>query len=84
MQPLLIIAELDVPHNILSGVFPSRIYGTMNTFVLQSRKERLRHRIVVTDTGSADGLADIVCFEERRELVGSVITATVRIKPNSV
>ena len=60
----------------------SRILGTVNSLVLQCSEERLRHRIVIAYPGTADGLAEAMRFQRRRELAGCVIAAAVGVKEN--
>ena len=79
-----IIPEFDVPNNVTVRMFASRILGTVNPLVLQCSEEGLGHRIVVADPGAADGLAEAMLLQGRRELAGCVIAAAVGVKPNSV
>src|SRR5207253_7927825 len=51
-----IVPEFDVPHNVAARMLAGRILGTVDTLVLQRGEERLRHGIVVTYPGAADGL----------------------------
>src|SRR4030088_1682893 len=44
---------LDVSHSVTARVLTSRILGAVNALVFQRREERLGHRIVVTDPGTA-------------------------------
>jgi hypothetical protein len=54
-----IIEDLDVPHNVPRGVFPTRINGAMNTLVLQGPKERLGQSIIEADSGPAQRLPQV-------------------------
>src|SRR5258708_10656777 len=58
----------------------SRILGTVNPLVLQCREERLRHRVIVAYPGAANGLAEVMLLQRRRELAGWVIAAAVGVK----
>jgi hypothetical protein len=56
----------------------------MNPLVLQCSEERFGHCIVIADPGAADGLAEVMPLQRRRELAGCVIAAAIGVKPNSV
>ena len=75
-----IVPEFDVPHNVTARVLTSRILGAVNALVLQSSEERLRHRIVVTDPGAADGLPEVMHLQRLSELAGRVVAAAVRME----
>ena len=51
-----IVSDFYVTRNVVHGVFPGRILGAINAFVLQCREERLGHRIVIADSGAAGGV----------------------------
>jgi hypothetical protein len=84
MPTFRIVPEFDVPHNVTARVLTGRILGAVNALVLQCREERLGHRIVVTDPGTADRVPEAVFLQRRRELAGSVIAAAIAVKPISV
>jgi len=75
-----IVPEFDVPHHVPARVLLGRVLGPVDALVLQRGEERLRHSIVVTDAGAADGLADIMPFQRRRELARRVIAAAVGVE----
>jgi len=78
-----IVPEFNIPHNVTARVLPGRILGPVNALVLQRREERLGHRIVVTDPGTAYGLPEAVLLQRRGELAGRVIAAAIGVK-NSI
>src|SRR4029077_14589530 len=45
----------------------------LDTFVLKSGEERLRHSIVVTYPGAADGLPEVMYLQRPGELTGRVV-----------
>src|SRR5665647_3607235 len=54
VEPALIVTQFDPSSNIFDGPVSCRIAGPVDTFLLESRIERLRPRIVITDTGPSD------------------------------
>src|SRR5487761_338353 len=84
MKTPLIIAELDVPGNILPGFLPRRVNRPVHPLDFQCSIERLSERIVIADTGPAYRLADPEPRESHSELARSVIAAAVRVKDRTV
>ena len=78
-----IVPEFDVPHNVAARMLAGRILGAVDTLVLQRGEERLRHGIVVTYPGAADGLPEVMYLQRPGELTGRVVTAAVRME-NSI
>src|SRR5271169_3966683 len=62
----------------------SRILGTVDTLVLKRSEERLRHRIVIADPGTADGLPEVMYLQRPGELTGRVVTAAVRMENSTL
>ena len=79
MDTTTVVSELDVPGDITSGMFTGRILRAMHTLNLQHSEERLRHRIIETDTGPPDRLDDLQRFERVSELLGRVVTSAIRM-----
>ena len=52
----------------------------MNTLVLQCREERFGHRVIVTDSGAADRLAQPELVEVAGELVGGVVATAIGVE----
>src|SRR5271168_215552 len=57
-----------------------RILGAVDTLVLKCGEERLRHSIIVTYPGAADGLPEVMHLQRPGELTGRVIAAAVRME----
>jgi hypothetical protein len=60
VEPFGIVAEFDVAYHILSCLVSGGIYGAIDPFNFQSGIKRFRERVIVTDTGSADGASNTV------------------------
>ena len=75
-----IVPKFDVPYNVTARVLTSRILGAVNALVLQRREERLGHRIVVTDPGTAYRLPEAVLLQRHGELAGRVVAAAIGVK----
>src|SRR5665647_3649899 len=58
VEPFLIVTQFDPSSNIFDGPVACWIAGPVDTFLLESRIERLRPRIVITDAGAAHGADD--------------------------
>src|SRR5204862_8064572 len=80
VKPCPIIAQLDVPHNVLPCFLPGRVNGTVDPLDFQGCIERFRQGIVKADPSPADGLADPEPLQDSRELSRSVIAAAVGMK----
>src|SRR6478752_9391889 len=61
-----------------------RVLGAVDTLVLKRGEERLRHRIVVTYPGAADGLPEVMYLQRPGELTGRVVAATVRMENSTL
>src|SRR6185312_10139724 len=55
-----------------------------DTLVLKSGEERLRHSIVVTYPGAADGLPEAMYLQRPGELTGRVVAPSVRMKNSTL
>jgi hypothetical protein len=75
-----IVAQLDVPRNILKRLLPCRVSCAVDALNFQRRIERFGQAVVEAYPGPADGLADPEPSQDRRELARSVIAAAVRMK----
>src|SRR5580704_10622664 len=84
MKTPLIIAEFDVPGNILPGFLSRRVNRPVDPLYFQRCIERLSERIVIADAGPAYRLADSQPGENRSELGRSVIAAAVRVKDRAL
>jgi hypothetical protein len=78
VETLSIVAEFDIPDNILSGVFASRVDGTVDPFDFHGGIERFCESVVETHTG---GPTD--CRMLRR-IAGVANAALVYCVPRSV
>jgi hypothetical protein len=78
------MAELDPPRNIIHGGLTGPIGGPVDELVLQRPVHRFRQGVIVAYPGPPDGSLDAEFSEFFTELGGGVVTAAVRIKPNSV
>src|SRR5258708_4341174 len=58
----------------------SRILGAVDALVLKRSKERLGHRIIVTYSGMADGLPEVISLQRPGELTGRVVAAAIRME----
>jgi hypothetical protein len=72
METLGIVSQLDVARNIVHGVLPGRIRGTVDSLGFQGREERLGHGIVVTNSGAANGLPYVQTTQCCGELGGRI------------
>jgi hypothetical protein len=84
VQTLGIIAELDVPRYVRTGVFACRIHGAVDPFHLQRRIERLRLRVIETRSGATDRAADVEVVGGAGERFAGVLGSAIGIKQNSV
>ena len=80
METLPIIADLDVPGNVLPCFLSRRVRGSIHPLDLNRRVKRFRQRIIETDPGTPDRLADPQVLEHAGELGRGVITPAVRVE----
>ena len=74
MQTRTIIAEFDVPRNILLRLLARRVNRPVNTLDLHRRVERLGQGVIEADSRPPDGLPDPEVFQDRGELRRGIIT----------
>src|ERR1700730_17211294 len=79
-----IVPEFDIPHNVAARMLTGRILGAVDTLVLKRGEERLRHSIVVTYPGAADGLLEVMYLQRPGELTGRVVAAAVRMENSTL
>jgi len=84
VQPSSIVAQLDVASNVTSGMLTSRVLRAVHQLVLQDRKERSRHSIVVADTGASHRLGQPGRGERGGELNRRVVAASIRVEHRPV
>ena len=84
VRALTIVVDFDVLENRLSHCARSGPGVQMDELLLNRRVERFRHGIVVTNAGVADRRNDAVRQRENTEVDTRILTAAIRIKPNSV
>jgi len=72
-----IIAELDVPRNILLRLLPCRVNRPVNALDLHRSIERLGQGVIEADPRPPDGLPDPEAFQDRSELRRGVITPAI-------
>jgi hypothetical protein len=84
MKTSLIVAEFDVPGNILSRLLSRRVSCPVNTLDFQRGIERFRQAVVETYPGAAHSLADPQPVQDSSELAGSVIAAAAGMKNSPV
>ncbi len=80
MQTLVIVSQFYVGGGIRNRLFSRGVDHTVYTFILQCAEEGFRHRVVVTNTGASDGLADAEHSQSVRELGGHVVTTTIQVE----
>src|SRR5450759_990341 len=80
VEPFLIVTQFDPSGNIFDGPVACWIAGPVDTFLLESRIERLRPRIVITDTGPPDRSNDADLPSVGGELGRSVLGSAVGMK----
>src|SRR6266436_5098555 len=80
VKTLSIIADLDVPRNILACFLPRRVDGPVHALDLNRRVERFGQRIIEADTRPPDGLADSQAIQHARELRRGVITPAIGVE----
>src|SRR5215467_8938831 len=79
-----IVADLDVPGNILLRFLPRRVDGTVDPLDLHRRIERLGESIVEAYAGPANGLPDAQALKNGGELGRGVVAAPVRMKNSTL
>ena len=67
-----IIAELDVPRNILLRLLPRRVNSPVNALDLNRSIERFGQGVIEADPGTPYGLPDPEAFQDRGELRRSI------------
>src|SRR5215217_1483154 len=72
-----IVSKFDVRRNISVRLLAGWVRGTVHPFNLQGRVERFRHRIVITSSGPADGLADLQSLQRPGELRRCIVATAV-------
>ena len=77
MKPATIVAEFDVAYHILSRMVSGGIYGAIDPFNFRSGIKRFRERVIVTDTGSADGASNTVAGSTAGKFFGHVLSAEI-------
>src|SRR6266508_4956242 len=58
VEPLGVVAEFDVPGDVLAGVFPGRVGGPVDAFDLHCGVERFGLGVIVADAGASDRPAE--------------------------
>src|SRR5260370_4153708 len=61
-----------------------RIRGGVDTLVLKRGEKRLRHSVIVTYPGAADGLPEVMNLQRLGELTGRVVAAAVRMENSTL
>ena len=80
METSPIVAQLDIPRNILERLLPRRVSRAVDALNFQRGIERFGQAVVEAYPGPANGLADPEPFQDRRELGGSIVAAAVGMK----
>jgi hypothetical protein len=75
MKTLAIVADLDVPGNILSRYIPRRVGGPVHPLDLHRGVERFRQGIIEAYAGPAGRLADAQPLQHGSEIRRCVIAA---------
>ena len=68
-----IVEQLDVPRNVAHRSLAGRIYGAVDTLVLESREERFRGGVVETDTRPAERLPKVQLTQDVAVGVGCTV-----------
>src|SRR5262245_17883840 len=80
VKTLAIVADLDVPRNVIACFLPRRVSSAVNPLYLDRRIERFRERIVEAYPGPPHGLADSQPFQHPAELSRRIITPAVTVE----
>src|SRR6266566_6572337 len=80
METSPIVAQLDIPRNILERLLPRRVSRPVDALNFQRGIERFGQAVVETYPGPANGLADPEPSQGGRELARSVVAAAVGMK----
>jgi hypothetical protein len=73
MQPAAVVEPFDELHDLTPGLVPGRERPVVNQFGFQFPEERLGHRVIKTDPGTAARLDDPVPGERGGELSGRIL-----------
>src|SRR3954469_18821481 len=68
-----IVAELDVLGDVGTRALPCRVDRAVHALVLQCRKERFGHGVIITYPGSTDRLPDPMFNEGRGEASRGIV-----------
>src|SRR6266496_4199924 len=80
VEPLGVVAELDVPGDVLSGVFPGRVGCAVDPLDLYCGVEGFGLGVIVADTGTSDRPAQPEFLGVLGECFGGVLGAAVGVE----
>jgi hypothetical protein len=84
VETLSIVAEFDVPGNILSGVFAGGVDGAVDSFNFHGGVEGFSESVVETHAGGPDRPSDVEQVRRGSKGSAGILGAAIAVKQNSV